>query len=79
MKHNTNNIISNKELSKRKRMNRYMSRTIKKEFNDSIMYRKKYNTLQKELTYYKDYSMSAYCWNSELMEHINNLTMTKTE
>ena len=37
------------------------------------------NTLQKELTYYKDYSMSAYCWNIELMEHINNLTMTKTE
>ena len=70
-------ITDNKEVSKQKRMHRYMTRTIKKEINDSMMYRKKYNTIQTELKYYKDYSMCAYYWNNDLMNQINNLTKTE--
>lgn len=61
------------------REQRYLHRTIKKEMYDSNKYRKMFSKIQNELKYYKNYSMSAYYWNEDLMNQINNLTMSKND
>jgi hypothetical protein len=57
------------------RTNRYLNRTIKKEFNESINDKKHIKFLSKHLKYMTDYSFASYDYNNFLLNIINE---TKT-
>jgi len=62
---------NNKFVSSRE--NRYLHRTIKKETNESINYRKQIKNMKTDLEYYKEYSYNACDSYNQLLNKIYNV------